>query len=138
MLDVSAAALRRARARLGPRRDVVRWIEADATGDWCIDPVDVWHDRAVFHFLTNRDDRRRYAARALETVKPLGHLVVATFALDGPARCSGLDVARYSPASLAGELGEHFTLVEAVEHRHITPAGAVQPFTCAVFQIPTL
>lgn len=138
VLDVSSSALMRARARLGARQDAVRWIEADVTGDWHIDHVDVWHDRAVFHFLTEPADRRRYVAKALEVVKPGGHVVVATFAADGPRKCSGLDVVRCSPESLTETFGTRFHLIESVQHRHVTPAGVVQPFTYVVFQTDSL
>ena len=134
VLDVSGAALARARERLGTAADRVRWIEADVTGHWIAAPVDLWHDRAVFHFLTNPDERARYVNRARRLVKRNGHVVVATFAPDGPSKCSGLPVVRYDAAGLAGELGPSFTLEHAVEELHTTPAGGIQPFTYAVFR----
>lgn len=130
-LDVSGAALARARARLGDRADTVTWIEADVTGDWMSAPVDFWHDRAVFHFLVDADDRDRYVAKLRETLRPGGTAVIATFALDGPTKCSGLPVARYSSETLAQTLGDAFVLDEASSHIHTTPWGATQAFQYA-------
>ena len=133
VLDVSEAALARARARLGLAAAVPIWIAADVTGDWSLEPVDIWHDRAVFHFLTNPEDRARYLKRLRETLKCDGSVIIATFALDGPERCSGLPVVRYSPQSLAAELGDGFRLVEAVPHQHQTPWGHTQSFQYSRF-----
>jgi uridine phosphorylase len=95
--------------------------------------MDMWHDRAVFHFLTDPEDRARYKAHLRSTLKVGGTAVVATFAPDGPQRCSGLPVSRYSPETLAAELGPDFELVESVSHEHRTPAGSIQPFVYARF-----
>jgi len=137
VLDVSRRALERAQARLGDKAAAVTWIEADVTGTWTAAPVDFWHDRAVFHFLTDAEDRRRYVAHLRQTLKPSGRAVLATFSLDGPEKCSGLPVVRYSPESLAAELGPAFTLTGAARERHQTPKGAVQDFTFAVFRWST-
>jgi SAM-dependent methyltransferase len=134
VLDVSGAALARAQERLGTAAERVRWIEADVTGDWIASPVDFWHDRAVFHFLTDADDRARYVERARRQVKRDGHVVVATFAPDGPPKCSGLPVVRYDAGGLAAEFGPSFTLEHTVEESHTTPAGGIQHFTYAVFR----
>ena len=128
VLDVSGAALRRAQARLGTAAQVPAWIESDVTGDWTLKPMDVWHDRAVFHFLTAPADRTRYIDRMADILKVNGTAIIATFAPDGPETCSGLPVARYSPETLTAALGERFELVEARPHRHTTPWGAVQSF----------
>jgi hypothetical protein len=128
VLDVSAAALDRARARLGADAAIPTWIEADVAGDWSLEPVDIWHDRAVFHFLVDAGDRAQYGARLRQTLKAGGTAIVATFALDGPERCSGLPIVRYSPETLAKELGPGLTLVEAVRHVHTTPWDATQAF----------
>ncbi len=128
VLDVAREALLRTQARLGGRAADVAWIQADVTGMWSWKDVDIWHDRAVFHFLTERADREKYAARLVEHVKPGGSAVIATFALDGPEKCSGLPVVRYSPETLAAELGSGFTLIEARPHAHTTPWGATQAF----------
>jgi hypothetical protein len=133
VLDVSNAALERARARLGHAADVPTWIAADVTGDWSLKPMDIWHDRAVFHFLTEPDDRARYLGHLRGTLKRDGSAIIATFALDGPTTCSGLPVARYSPESLAVELGDGFRLAESVPHIHQTPWGTPQSFQYSRF-----
>ena len=134
VLDVSGAALQRAQERLGELAGAFTWIESDVTAPWSLKPMDIWHDRAVFHFLTTADERARYRAHVLQTVKPGGAVIIAAFAPDGPERCSGLPVARYSADMLAAELGSAFRLVEAMRHEHQTPWGAVQPFVYARFQ----
>jgi SAM-dependent methyltransferase len=128
VLDVSGAALDRAKSRLGPAAQTPVWIEADVTRDWTLKPMDIWHDRAVFHFLTTLDDRARYKQHLLEILKPGGSAVIATFALDGPERCSGLPVERYSAESLERELGRAFELRDARAHVHTTPWGSTQSF----------
>ena len=133
VLDVSGAALQRARARFAGRAAVPVWIESDVTADWSLKPMDVWHDRAVFHFLTAPDDRARYVARLRGVLKVGGAAIIATFAPEGPERCSGLPVARYSPESLAEALGEGLTLVESRPHVHVTPSGAAQAFQYSRF-----
>ena len=131
VLDISGAALARARARVGDAG--ATWIEADVTGEWSAPDVDIWHDRAAFHFLTDASDRAAYVTRLRRQVRPGGHVIIATFALDAPPRCSGLPVMRYSPASLSAELGSAFDLVESVDERHLTPSGQVQPFSYCRF-----
>lgn len=133
VLDVSRAALQRAQERMGDAGRVPTWIGADVTGVWALKPVDIWHDRAVFHFLTAPSDRARYIERMLETIKPRGTAIIATFAPDGPEKCSGLPVARYSPETLADVLGTSFALVESVPHRHVTPRGTGQSFQYSRF-----
>src|SRR5262249_24948306 len=128
VLDLSSSALARARERLGPMAAKVNWIEGDVTGPWPAPSVDIWHDRAVVHFLTTPDQRARYVARVPETVGPGGAVVIATFALDGPERCSGLPVVHYSAESLSAELGPAFLPRETAQERHRTPAGATQQF----------
>jgi SAM-dependent methyltransferase len=133
VLDISTAALERARIRLGTAADIPTWIAADVTGDWSVDPVDIWHDRAVFHFLTNADDRARYRTHLRAALKTGGTAIMATFALDGPEKCSGLPVARYSPDTLAAELGPDYQLIDALHHVHHTPSGATQSFQYSRF-----
>jgi SAM-dependent methyltransferase len=133
VLDVSGAALARARARLGPRSGLVNWIEADVTFDWIAPMADIWHDRAVFHFFTDADERRRYADRMRRALKPGGSAIIATFADDGPQRCSGLPVVRYSPDALSAELGAGFELRDAVREEHRTPSGGAQQFVYCRF-----
>ena len=134
VLDVSGAALHRAQERLGEVAGAFTWIESDVTAAWTLKPMDIWHDRAVFHFLTTDEERAQYRSHLLQTVKPAGAVIIATFALDGPEQCSGLPVARYSAETLARELGREFTLMEAMRHQHQTPWGAMQPFVYARFR----
>ena len=128
VLDVSAAAIQKARERLGDGAHTVRWIEADVTGDWHVPCVDIWHDRAVFHFLTTAGDRAKYISHLRRTVRPGGAAIIATFAEDGPRRCSGLECVRYSSDSLRLEFGDAFRLDESLRESHWTPNGAVQHF----------
>jgi SAM-dependent methyltransferase len=134
VLDISGAALDKARARLGGRANAVRWVEADVTSAASVGEFDVWHDRAVFHFLTDPADRRRYVALAGRSVPPGGHLIVATFAPEGPPRCSGLEVCRYDARSLSAELGDAFSLVREARETHVTPQGSAQAFFYGVFR----
>lgn len=133
VLDVSSAVLARTRARLGVRGAVPVWIVADVTSVWSTAPMDIWHDRAVFHFLTDAGDRARYRAHLSGTLKPGGSAVIATFAADGPLKCSGLPVARYSPESLAVEMGSVLRLVDSIHHVHHTPMGTTQSFQYSRF-----
>jgi ubiquinone/menaquinone biosynthesis C-methylase UbiE len=129
VLDLSAAALEAARSRLGERARRVQWIEGDiAKLALAEHAYDVWHDRAVFHFLTREADRRAYVAQVLRAVKPQGHVIVATFAEDGPIQCSGLPVMRYSPAELHGQFGPDFALLTQEREEHHTPRGGTQKF----------
>ncbi len=134
VLDLSAHALEQAKRRLGSRADEVRWIVGDVRTVEDLPPVDLWHDRAAFHFLTDPGDRARYRAQLLKTVRPGGEAVVATFAPDGPARCSGLPVQRWSADALAAELG--LDLLESRRQVHRTPWGAEQRFTYARLRRP--
>jgi SAM-dependent methyltransferase len=133
VLDISAAALARARARVGTAANTPVWIRADVAGDWALDPMDIWHDRAVFHFLTTPGERARYRRQLARSLKPGGSAIIATFAPDGPERCSGLPVARYTPEQLARELGPAFTLRAARLHAHTTPWGTTQSFQYSLF-----
>jgi hypothetical protein len=133
VLDVSATAIQHAQQRVGARSHVVTWLATDVTGEWHLKPMDIWHDRAVFHFLIDVEDRQRYREHLRHTLKIGGSAIMATFALDGPEKCSGLPVARYSPETLKAELGEGFELVEAKPHRHTTPSGAIQSFQYSRF-----
>jgi len=135
VLDLSGAALSRARARLGPRAHKVNWLEADITHVVLPENTyDVWHDLAVFHFLTGAEDRRRYVDAAGSSLRKDGALIIAAFAPNGPTHCSGLDVRRYGGESLAEELGDAFALERSIVEVHRTPSGAQQPFTYAILR----
>jgi SAM-dependent methyltransferase len=134
VLDISDAALAVARERLGARAGPVHWEAVDITGWTPPRRYLVWHDRAVFHFLTEPEQRAGYR-RALEHgLAPGGHAIVATFAADGPERCSGLPVQRYDAAALAAEIGPGFRLVRDWRQVHHTPGGAAQAFQWCVFE----
>ena len=139
VLDLSAAALSVAKARLRQRASEVHWLEGDITKVLLpVHAFDVWHDRAVFHFLTNKEDRQAYVEAVLRSVKPGGHVIVATFAEDGPLQCSGLPVMRYGPDELHAEFGSSFALVEHEREEHHTPFGTVQKFVyCYCRKVPS-
>jgi len=133
VLDISATALQVARERLGARASTVTWMEADITQVAFPQHVfDVWHDRAVFHFLTQPTDRQRYVDRVRKALRPRGHVIVASFAPAGPQQCSGLDVMRYSPASMHHAFGAGFALIESATEIHRTPWGTEQTFMYCV------
>ena len=128
-VDLSGAALDALRLRLGAAASAVRFVQADIRDVELTDAVDVWHDRATFHFLTEPADQLRYVRRVEASVAPGGHLVIATFAPDGPEQCSGLPVARHSALGLAALFADQFELLESLHQVHVTPWGAPQSFT---------
>ena len=132
-VDLSAEALAKSRARLGAAADRVQWIVGDLRAPLPLPEVSLWHDRAVFHFLIEADDRQAYLEQLKSRLRPGGGLVLSTFAADGPERCSGLPAQRYSEASLVEALGPSFRLEEALTETHPTPAGATQRFLYARF-----
>lgn len=135
VLDLSGTALSAAKARLGVLGDQVAWLEADITSvQLPPNAFDVWHDRAVFHFLNSEDERRAYLEAAHGSVKPGGQVIVATFAEDGPTKCSGLPVVRYSAKDLQSEFGPHFTLLHHEREEHRTPMGTMQAFIYCHFR----
>jgi 2-polyprenyl-3-methyl-5-hydroxy-6-metoxy-1,4-benzoquinol methylase len=134
VLDISQTAIDRARHRLGARASQIHWIVTDVTAIPDLGSFDVWHDRAVFHFLTAPADRAAYTALLARTVPAGGHAVIATFALDGPEECSGLEVRLYDGQSLAGELGRQFELLKCVPEMHLTPRGGRQSFQSSLFR----
>lgn len=137
VLDLSGAALAAAKSRLGAAAERAKWIEANVLeADLPYHGYDVWHDRAVFHFHTGEEQRRAYARQVLHAVKPGGLVIVATFAEDGPTKCSGLPVMRYSPSEMQTALGEPFRLLTHERETHRTPAGNEQKFVYCAFQIP--
>lgn len=129
VLDISAAALEKSRVRLGAKAAQVEWIEADITrASLPENHYDVWHDRAVFHFLTDPEDRRKYVGLVMRSLKPGGHIIVASFGENGPQKCSGLEVVRYSPETMHEEFGGAFELVKSLNEKHETPFGTSQEF----------
>ncbi len=135
VLDISSGAIDAARVRLGSRADKVTWIEADITKVALPHHhYDLWHDRAVFHFLTSAEERQRYVEAVKYSLKPRGHLIISAFALKGPPKCSGLNVVRYSPQSLHEEFGNEFELIESATEAHLTPSGTNQKFICCYFK----
>jgi ubiquinone/menaquinone biosynthesis C-methylase UbiE len=134
VLDLSEAALEATRTRLGDKATRARWIAADVT-KWCPTRLfDIWHDRAAFHFLTTAADQAAYVERLEKVVKPGGHVIIGTFAMNGPERCSGLPVVRHDATSLGNALGSDFELVQTRRHDHATPWAAIQHFQFSVFR----
>ncbi len=129
VLDVSETAIEATRKRLGPVSAQVHWLVADIT-DAQLEPgaYDVWHDRAVFHFLTAPEARAAYVRQVAKAVKPAGYVIVSTFGPEGPTKCSGLDVVRYDAESLHQEFGVHFRLLDSSQELHRTPFGTTQQF----------
>lgn len=129
VLDISPAATGVAKDRLGSSAASVHWITGDITAvELEAARYDVWHDRAVFHFLTSADDRAAYVRQVARAVKLGGHVIVATFGLDGPGKCSGLEVVRYDADNLHGEFGQKFRLLDSLTEIHETPWGTPQQF----------
>lgn len=129
VLDISQAAIEVAKARLGSSAASVHWITGDITEvELEAGRYDLWHDRAVFHFLTKAEDRAAYVRQVARAVKPGGHVIVATFGPEGPEKCSGMDVVRYDAGSLHGEFGAKFRLLDSVTELHETPWGTPQQF----------
>ena len=136
VLDVSPRALEAAKNRLGAAAERVCWIAGDVTTvSLPRHSIDVWHDRAVFHFLTEAEDRAAYIRSLLQCVRPGGHAIIAVFGPEGPVRCSGLPVIRYDSESLKGELGTSFVMVESREELHLTPSETAQQFVYCHFRV---
>lgn len=129
VLDIAETAIDRGRQRLGDRAQNIRWVVADVLAADDLGRFDLWHDRAVFHFLTDPRDRARYIASAAGAVVPGGHVIIGTFAPTGPERCSGLEVCRYDAAALASEFAGPFRMADSAAETHRTPWGAAQDFT---------
>ena len=135
VLDFSATALAHSRSRLGSRAADVRWIEADVvTTSLPANAYEIWHDRAAFHFLTAENERDAYRRCAARAIRSGGYLIIATFAEDGPERCSGLPVVRYDAQALSNAVGDEFTLAHHEYELHRTPGGATQRFLLASFR----
>jgi ubiquinone/menaquinone biosynthesis C-methylase UbiE len=138
VLDLSPTALALSQKRLGAVSEKVTWLAGDLRDVTLPEKgYAVWHDRAVFHFLTNAEDRARYVSQTRRAVQPGGYALVASFAPDGPTRCSGLDVVRYSPTTMHAEFGTGFRLLDSVREEHYTPSGAVQAFVYCLCHVET-
>ena len=134
VLDVAEEALAKSRDRLGSDASKVAWVVADTTEWHPSRTYDVWHDRAVFHFLTEPAQQAAYLAALRAGTSAGSSVIMATFALDGPEKCSDLPVQRYSPATLAARLGPAFVLMRQADETHETPWGSQQRFTYAMFK----
>jgi trans-aconitate methyltransferase len=134
VLDISGAAIEKAKAHLGVRKSLVEWIEADVTTVMLSRKFSLWHDRAVFHFLTNRPDREKYLTTLRASLTTHGKLLLATFSPNGPGQCSGLDVMRFDESTLAIEIGPDFHLIKNLRHTHKSPWGSEQEFQYCLFQ----
>jgi 2-polyprenyl-3-methyl-5-hydroxy-6-metoxy-1,4-benzoquinol methylase len=134
VLDLSAVALDAARERLGEKGADVKWVVADVTTWEPSQTYDLWHDRAALHFLTDASDRSAYVGNLKKAVRPGGHVIIGTFALDGPERCSGLPIVRYDAGVLGAIFGIEFELMDSRRHDHTTPWGAVQRFQFSTFR----
>jgi len=134
VLDLSDSAIAHAKERLGARSEKVAWMTGDVTAFHADTQIDLWHDRAVLHFLTEKRDRDLFVQSFTESIAPNGHAIFATFALDGPRKCSGLEVVRYGPQEIKALLGESFQLLEIEQETHLTPGEIKQRFTYFRFQ----
>ena len=136
VLDISAAAIAVARQRLGDAADGVTWLASDIMqAALPARHFELWHDRALFHFLTGAEQRAAYVERLLHALKPGGHAIIATFGPQGPAKCSGLETVRYDAASLQRELGPRFALIEHSTELHHTPFDTTQQFVYGLFRL---
>ena len=133
VLDIASRSIEEARLTLGEQSNRIKWIVADVTNYNFAEEYDLWHDRAVFHFLTDSHDRKKYVDAVQQSLKVGGHLIIATFGLKGPRKCSGLHVVRYSPETLHNEFGNNFDLVETFVEFHSTPSKVKQEFTYCHF-----
>lgn len=133
ILDISANAINKAKERLGINADKVKWIVSDITEFIPIEKYDIWHDRAVFHFLTQKKDIAYYKTIVNENISDNGHLILATFADDGPEKCSGLKVCRYSEKDMDNSFSIVFKVKESFKYKHLTPFGTIQNFIFSVF-----
>lgn len=133
-LDVSSAAIRSAREALGKRAEIVDWIEANVLDFEAAEPYDLWHDRAVLHFFIDPSEQERYIASVRRNLAPSGKVVIATFAPDGPPKCSGLSVERHDPSSIARLFGNDFAVLGSAHEVHLTPWAKQQAFQWVILQ----
>ncbi|MGL5509239.1 MAG: methyltransferase domain-containing protein [Microcoleaceae cyanobacterium] len=134
VLDIAGEAIALSQKRLGKIAENIQWYESDVTKFQPDRQFSLWHDRAVFHFLTDPKDRQNYRQLLAQALIPNGHLIIATFAIGGPAKCSGLDIIQYDAEKLRIELGDHFQLIEAKSEIHLTPTDKEQEFIYCHFQ----
>lgn len=135
VLDISEKALSTAKARLGEKAGLVQWLQGDiASVELPTNHYDLWHDRAVFHFLMEPEQQRMYFETLLEALKPGGHLILGTFSPEAPPRCSGLPVQRYSMEELMNSVGAQFELSRHHKELHITPGGVEQMYLYCHFR----
>jgi len=134
VLDLSVAALSIAKTRLGDRARSVTWLQQDITRGHLPRQYSIWHDRAVFHFLTAQEDRHIYGLNLRKALEPGGFLILSAFAKDGPTRCSGLDIRQYECEDLVEELGGSISLVDRAKEDHVTPFGKIQKFSYCFFR----
>lgn len=134
VLDISEAALERARKRLGPLAGQVQWVNSDVVDFEPDEAYDLWHDRAAFHFLTRPSEVGAYSKAAADALGPGAQLIIGTFSVNGPTKCSGLEIRQYDPASMEAAFGEAFRQTGCQEVGHHTPGGAVQQFLFCTFE----
>jgi len=134
VLDISANAINKAKERLGVNADKVKWIVSDITEFIPVEKYKVWHDRAVFHFLTQEKDIEYYKVLVDENISDNGCFILATFADDGPEKCSGLEVCKYSEKDMENSFSIAFQAIESFKYKHLTPFGSIQNFTFSVFR----
>ena len=134
VLDISENAIAIAKKRLGKSAKSINWIVSDITKFDVFQKFSLWHDRALFHFLTDPSDRGIYVKALINAIRPEGHLIIATFAIGGPKKCSGLEIVQYDSEKMIAELGDNFKLVEERKEVHITPANKEQKFNFFLFR----
>lgn len=134
VLDISSESIEKAKSQFGDKSKQITWIEEDITSFNPPHSFDIWHDRAVFHFLTNINDRKKYIESVIRAVNSGGHMIISTFGLEGPPKCSGIKVVRYSAESLSEEFGNNFRLVESFSEVHDTPSKVQQNFIYCRFK----
>jgi len=133
VLDLSSNAIEHAKQRLADKSDLIEWIVADVTSFVPAYKYNLWHDRAVFHFLTDKNDREKYKQTLESSIKAGSKVIIVAFSIGGPTKCSGLDIVQYDAAKLKEELGDNFILLEEKHESHITPEGKEQAFEYYVF-----
>jgi 2-polyprenyl-3-methyl-5-hydroxy-6-metoxy-1,4-benzoquinol methylase len=134
VLDISQTAIEATKARMGERASQVEWIAADITQRDSLGTFDIWHDRAVFHFVTDPDDRKHYVELLKRSLPNGGHFIVETFAKGGPEKCSGLPICQYDDASMREAMGSSFSPVNSGEYLHTTPTGKPQQFFYGLYK----